>query len=73
MNYAPDRPRLCWRDDAPPPSTKVISLTRYGILQVGPVSGHEWRTGFIVCWQHCPKRPDDWKELQAAAEERARQ
>ena len=60
------RPEIPWRSDPPPAAEKVIGLTRYGVLTVGPVTTHEWDSGFIVCWQRCPSRPDNWDDLLVA-------
>jgi hypothetical protein len=65
-----DRPVIPWRTDRPPASEKVIYLTKYGVLNIGNVTRYEWDKGFMVCWQKCPKRPDDWDALLDAAEKR---
>ncbi len=64
------RPEIPWRTDTPPSSEKVISLTKFGVLNVGHVSHYEWETGFVVCWQRCPKKPSDWDELLESSKQR---
>lgn len=58
------RPEIEWISDTPPPaSTKVVSLTKYGVMNLGPVTKYEWDSGFVICWQHCMKKPANWHEL----------
>jgi hypothetical protein len=59
------RPTITWRTDHPPRGEKVIALTRYGVLTVGPVDAHNWDTAAIICWQHCLAKPYNWDDLVA--------
>lgn len=54
------RPVVQWSFDMPPPGVKVVALTRYGIMIVGPITKSEWESGYVVCWHHCTRKPADW-------------
>lgn len=42
------RPVVQWSFDMPPPGVKVVALTRYGIMIVGPITKLEWESGYVV-------------------------
>lgn len=66
-----NRPVIEWVSDQPPsPGEKVIALSRYGVLILGQVTRYEWDSGHIICWQHCPKKPENWDELLLSAQSR---
>jgi hypothetical protein len=62
------RPAVPWIpvDVEPPPTgVKVMALTRAGILIVGELQSYLFALPkpFVICWQHCPKEPDNLREL----------
>lgn len=66
-----DRPTIDWINTEPPnPGDKVLALTRYGVLILGTVTRYEWSSGHVVCWQHCPKKPENWDLLVVQAHQR---
>ena len=69
-NFKPARPKPEWETDRPPTGEKVESLTKYGVRTIGPVSKHEWDSGFIVCWHRCPAKPANWDAMLEAASKR---
>jgi hypothetical protein len=59
------RPSLSseWITTRPPAATKIMGLTKHGILVIGHITRHEWDVGFIICWHKLPKKPANWDDI----------
>ena len=61
-----DRPEVPWFpvDTHPlPRGEKIMGLTKYGVLLVGDLGTANDESTYIVCWQHLPRKPKDWDQI----------
>lgn len=62
-----DRPEVDWKpvDEFPPPGgSKVIGLTRHGVMIIGELASRTKLPGpEIICWRELPRKPHNWHEL----------
>lgn len=62
-----NRPEIPWKpvDEFPPPSgSKVMGLSRHGVLIMGDLGNRGQLPGpEVICWRELPSKPRNWHEL----------
>lgn len=63
-----ERPSIEWipvDEELPPRGTKLQLLTKEGIFMVSAITSDliQLPDPFIICWQHLPEKPSNWKTL----------